>query len=354
MNTIQIANRTIAPTHPTFVIAEIGVNHDGSLARALDLVRIAKDGGADCVKLQIFQARTLMNAASAFAGYQKERVTDASPADMLRRYELSPRDLARVVDAIIAAGLVPLATPFSPNDVQTIASLDLPAVKIASPDLVNYPLLDAVAATRRPMLLSTGAATLDEVRTSVAWLNGWNTPFALLHCVSSYPTPPEHANLQWIGELARAFNVPVGYSDHTPELLSGALAVASGACLVERHLTYDNAAEGPDHSASSDPEDFAEYVGLIRTADLLRGQAGKRVLPIEQDVRTVSRQSLVAARDIAAGQILSEADLTVQRPGTGIAAAHLPQTLGRRTQRAIPAGTMLQPDMLADAASNAA
>jgi N-acetylneuraminate synthase/N,N'-diacetyllegionaminate synthase len=347
---IHINRRKVGPGRPTFVIAEIGVNHDGSLIRALELVRIAHQCGADAVKLQIFSAQSLMHASSSFASYQKDRCDDADPSAMLRKYELREDALREVVGAVRNLGMVPLATPFSPVDVETVESLDLPAVKIASPDIVNRVLLQRVADTGRPMLVSAGAATMDEVSEAVGWLREWKADFALLHCVSSYPTPTDQANLCWIGEMASWFDLPVGYSDHTTEVHAGAIATAFGACIIEKHLTYDRAAQGPDHAASADPEQFAQYVAMIRNADAMRGASGKRVLDIERDVRKVSRQSLVLSRPLGEGELVSEDDVTVQRPGTGIPAAEITMAIGKRASRPLPAGTLLTWDMLADAA----
>jgi N,N'-diacetyllegionaminate synthase len=164
--------------------------------------------------------------------------------------------------------------------------------------------------------------------------------------VSSYPTPPEHANLCWIAEMASWYGVPVGYSDHTTEVQTGATAAAFGACIIEKHLTYDRTAPGPDHAASADPQQFAQYVAMIRSTDTMRGSGGKRVLAVERDVRKVSRQSLVLARPIGAGEVIGEADVTVQRPGTGIPAAEITMAIGKRAARPLPAGTLLQWDML--------
>ena len=217
---LQIGDRVISTAHRTLVIAEIGVNHDGSVERALELVAHAAEAGADAVKLQLFRAEALMHASSAFADYQKQRVEDDGPAAMLRRYELSVEAVWGVVQAIRSCGLIPLATPFSLSDVPRIAELDLPAIKIASPDLVNLPLLQRCASLRRPLLVSTGAATIDEVRRAAGWLVEWRCPFALLHCVSSYPVPTADANLCWLSELS-SFGVPVGYSDHAPDVAAG-------------------------------------------------------------------------------------------------------------------------------------
>jgi len=347
---MRIGERTIGTGQPTVVIAEIGVNHDGCEKRALELVDAAADCGADAVKLQVFRAQRLMSDASQFAEYQKSRCEENDPVAMLRRYELPTASLRRIVRRIRERGMIPLATPFSLDDVGTIAELDLPAVKIASPDLVNRPLLSRAISVGKPLLISTGAATMDEVAAAVEWLRKSHMTFALLHCVSSYPAPAEQANLCWIGELAEWFSVPLGFSDHTTELSAGALAVMSGATIVEKHLTYDRGAAGPDHAASADLQQFAQYVQLIRTAERMRGMPGKRVLPIERDVRQVSRQSLVIRRDVREGDVIGEADLVVQRPGTGIPAAQFAAAVGRRVRRRIKAGTLLQWEMLSDAA----
>jgi sialic acid synthase SpsE len=269
---------------------------------------------------------------------------------MLKKFELSDDDVARIVALIRSLGLTPLATPFSPADVETVEKLDLPAIKIASPDIVNRPLLEAAARTKRPMILSTGAATLEEIEAAARWLTEAGAKFALMHCVSSYPTEPGDANLCWISELDARFDVPIGFSDHSTEPMSGALAVAAGATMVEKHLTYDRGAGGPDHAISANPTDFARYVAALRVAEAMRGQAGKRVLDAERDVRRLARQSLVVTRDIRAGDAIVQSDLTVQRPGTGVPAAEAMRVVGRRSKRTLSAGTMLQWDMLSDAA----
>jgi N-acetylneuraminate synthase/N,N'-diacetyllegionaminate synthase len=354
MNEISIGERTIGTDSPVLVIAEIGVNHDGSVERALKLVSIAAAAGADAVKLQVFRADRLMNRTSAFAEYQRDRVNDADPIAMLRRFELSDEAVGQITAKIQSLGLIPIATPFSPEDVPLLERLNLPAIKIASPDLVNLPLLKTAGRSGKPLLVSTGAATIAEVQRTVGWLIAWGVPFALLHCTSSYPVEACDTNLSWIGELADRFDVPAGFSDHTTDVLSGALAVAAGACVIEKHLTYDRSADGPDHSASADPSQFADYVKLIRSAESLRGKPGKRLLRCEEDVRTVSRQSLVITRTMAPGEIITEACLAVQRPGTGIPASEIDRILGRRVRVAISAGTMLSLEMLVSPSNAAA
>jgi len=345
MTPLALDCRLLSPSHPTFIIAEIGVNHDGCLSRALELVAEAKSAGADAVKLQIFRAASLMHRSAWFASYQKGDCSDATPIEMLERYELGADAIQEVVAAIRSAGLMPLATPFSPSDIDTLAGFDLAAIKIASPDLINYPLIRRVCSLRKPLLISTGAATLEEVAATVDYLRTLGARFALLHCISSYPTGPTEANLCWIRELS-VFGVPVGFSDHTTDELTGAIAAGWGACIIEKHLTYDRSAPGPDHSASADPPQFTRYVRAIRLADQLKGSPGKRPLPCEEDIRQVSRQSLVTTCPLPANHVLSESDVTTQRPGTGISPSQINQVLWRRTTCPLPAGTLLQWHML--------
>jgi len=325
------------------VIAELGVNHDGSPAKAIELTDAAATAGADAIKLQVFSAERLLNASAEFAAYQVGLAD--SPRDMLRKYELKDDEFRRIAVYARRRGLAVIATPFSPEDVERIAAWDLSAVKIASPDLVNWPLLREAAAIGKPMLISTGAATMLEVKRTVSWLTEWHTTAALLHCVSAYPVEDELAHVSWMRELRR-FGCAVGYSDHTTDELAGAVAVAAGAAVIEKHLTLDRDASGPDHAASADAAGFSRYVKLIRRAEKLMGNGEKRVLEIERDVRRVSRQSVVARRGICAGAAIQEEDVTVQRPGIGIGAAEFPGVIGRAAQCDVAAGTILTEAML--------
>ncbi|MBC7783577.1 MAG: N-acetylneuraminate synthase family protein [Burkholderiales bacterium] len=345
---MTIGGREIGAERPVLVIAEIGVNHDGSVETALALVAAAAKAGADAVKLQVFTAERLLHPSARFANYQSDRTTAVDPAAMLRRYELADEALSVIVAAIRDAGLIPIATPFSPADVDRVVAIGAAAIKIASPDLVNKVLLGRACATRLPMILSTGAAARAEIDAAVEWLRLRAANLSLLHCVSSYPTSPAETNLRWIVDLAR-FGLPVGYSDHSTELIAGALAIASGASIIEKHLTYDTSAAGPDHSASFDPGQFAEYVKLIRLAEQMRGSATRHVLDCENDVRSVSHQSLVAARTIDKGTAITHADLTCQRPGDGISAWELDAIVGRRAAVRIEAGALLSQAALSPA-----
>ena len=353
MKSISVDGRTIGPGERTFVIAEIGVNHDGEVERALQLVNQARDAGADAVKLQLFSADRLVTPGAQTAAYQKS-VGASDQADLLRRYELKCDDVERIFDRARVAGLVPIATPFSPEDVFVIEQFEVPILKIASPDCVNKVLLDRAAKSNRPMIISTGAATLDEIQMCCSWLDSWQIESALMHCVSSYPTPIGQAQLGWIRELSERFNRMVGYSDHTTELSAGALAVACGATIVEKHLTWNRFASGPDHSASADPTQFRVYVDMIRQAEAMLGVGAKRPLEIEADVRKLSRQSLVAARRIHRNSRVEIGDLTVRRPGTGICASRVDEIVGTHTMRTIEAGESIDLTMLRRTASDAA
>lgn len=332
-STIVLGGRPVAPGGDPFVIAEIGVNHDGSVARARELVHAAKAAGADAAKFQMFDAEMLMSRDAVLAAYQRERGA-RDPRELLRGLQLSPADLGTLAEECLAAGIVPMVTVFSLPLFAHARRQRWAAFKTASPDIVNLPLLRAVSSIGRPLVVSTGAATRDEVAQASRWLSHLGE-LAFLQCTSSYPARDERAAIGGMHEILSITARPVGYSDHTASTDTGAIAVAAGACILEKHLTYDRAAQGPDHAASLDPAQFAEYVRLARRAAVMVGTSRKELQDVERDVRTVSRQSLVAARDIAAGEFIAVEDLVVKRPGTGICASRIDEIVGRRAVRAI-------------------
>ncbi len=329
---MKIGEREIGMQHPPYVIAEIGVNHDGDVSRALELTDAAAEAGADAVKLQFFETDRLMSKAAKLAAYQKA-AGETDPIAMLRRLELTLDEMALVVERAHARGIHAIVTVFSTELVDAAETLAWDAYKTASPDIVNRPLLEALAATGRPMIVSTGASTLDEVVRAVGWLDAVRNRLAVLQCVSSYPAPD--AALGGIAAIREATGLPVGYSDHTEHVKTGAEAVGAGAELLERHLTYDRLAAGPDHAASLEPDGFAEYIRAFRRA--VRGMmvGSKSVLDCEHDIRVVSRQSVVSVASIAAGTVIGREHLTIKRPGTGILAYRLDEVIGRRAARDI-------------------
>jgi len=343
---MRISERPIDVAHPPYVIAELGVNHDGRPEEAMALVEAARRAGADAIKLQYFEADRLLGRAALLAGYQaKSGVTD--PLVMLRALELSVDEMAVIVRRAQESGLHAIVSIFSVELVERAEGVAFDAYKTASTDIIHRPLIEAMMATGKPLIVSTGAATREEVVEATAWLGDHR--HVLMHCVSSYPTRDDDAALGGRLAMLAVNGNALGYSDHTTAVDTGALAVASGACLLEKHLTLDCGAGGPDHEASLDPEGFAEYVRLAHRAWRMRGPAEKRVSEVERDVRTVSRQSLTAARDLGAGHILGAGDLTFKRPGIGISPARLEAVIGRALARAIEADMPLTEEHLAPA-----
>lgn len=342
----QIPCRTqVAGQSPrTWIMAEIGVNHDGDPERAKDLVQAAARAGADAVKFQIFSADRLLSQDAELASYQQGQA--ASAHELLKGLELSPADFQPIRKLARQLGLAFVLTPFSPEDTTALAELEVDAVKIASPDAVNPLLLRAAVKLERPMIVSTGTCDLHELEPVVALLRAHAPGGALLHCVSAYPTPLEEAALGGIGALRDRFELPVGYSDHTRQTFTGAWAVAAGACVLEKHLTWDISAAGPDHAASLNPQELADYVALVRQVEGALGPRLKTVSPREADVRRVSRQSLCVRVDLPQGHRLREEDLTARRPGTGVPAAQIERVVGRTLRRELAAGALLQPDDL--------
>ena len=355
---MNIAGRTIGSAHPVYVIAELGVNHDGSLDRALALVDAAADAGADAIKLQLFRASLLMSRASRLAAYQSA-AGESDPHAMLRRLELPLADMALVIARAHARSLAAICTVFSTQLVAESIALGCDAYKSASPDIIHRPLLEAMAATARPLIISTGAASPEEAVRARTWLDASATAqrLAFLQCVSSYPTPDADASLGGIPALAALIpDCPIGYSDHTQRTDTGFWAAAQGASILEKHLTHDRAAAGPDHAASLDPDQFRDYCDLARRdpsdppaapdADLI-GPIAKRILDREHDVRTLSRQSIVSTRDIPAGAALTPDALTCKRPGTGIPPFRMTDILNRTTARSIAADMPITEEDLA-------
>jgi N,N'-diacetyllegionaminate synthase len=353
---MRIGRRQIGEGAPVYIIAEIGVNHDGSPDRARELVEMAADAGADAVKFQLFRAELLMGRAARLAAYQQE-AGERDPVEMLQRLELSAAELRPLAAQAHALGLAAIVTVFSLELVAEASVLDWDAYKTASPDIVHRPLLEALAKTGKPMIVSTGAAMLEEVQRAAGWLEGACDRLALLQCVSCYPTRREEASIRGMEAIAAATGLPVGYSDHTRETDTGAVAANLGAAILEKHLTYSKAAAGPDHAASLEPAEFRAYATLARDESTLRawtgnripgaedprwGPAEKRVLECERDVRQASRQSITAARELRAGEVLQRECLTFKRPGIGMEPWRLDEVIGRRLARDVGCDQPLQ------------
>jgi len=336
---MKIGSRQLGHHESPYMIAEIGVNHDGKRDLALRLVSEAKACGADAIKLQMFDADLLMSSACALAKYQ-ENQSETDAKAMLARLQLDDDSIEAVCHRARELGLHAIVTVFSIELVGRAAQLPVDAFKVASPDLINRPLLDALGSTKRPLIVSTGAASLEEVGRTASWLA--HADVAFLQCISAYPTPVELASIGALREIERLTNRVIGYSDHTTETITGAVAVGAGACILEKHLTYDTAARGPDHAASLNPASFAEYVRFAKIAHSMLGADHKRVLPIEEDVRRVSRQSVTALNTIERGQRITRDLITIKRPGEAIEPFRLDEVLGSTATRRIAANQPIQ------------
>jgi N,N'-diacetyllegionaminate synthase len=321
-----------------FIIAEAGVNHDGDLDIALALADAAAEAGADAVKFQTFDPDQLVTADSTLASYQRERTPSAgSQHEMLARLRFGPDEHAALVKRCAERGIMFLSTPFDGGSAAMLAGLRVGAFKVGSGELTNLPFLAELAHYRLPILLSTGMSYLDEVREAVAVIRRDGAPIALLHCTSSYPAPEEDANLRAIDTMRDTFGLPVGYSDHSRGLELSLAAVARDACLLERHLTLDRRRLGPDHAMSLEPGELSELVQRVRQLERWLGDGHKRPQPSESELRVVARRSIVAARPLAAGEILGPDSLAVKRPGDGLPPSRLSTLIGARLRRALRA-----------------
>lgn len=344
---------TPAGTHETakvLIIAEIGVNHDGDVEQAHRLIHVAKQAGADAVKFQHFHPDRLLSRDAMLADYQQDHGDD--PAAMLGGLALTLENLAALREHARAVEIGFIVTPFSLGDVDEVRRLRVDAVKIASPDAVNLPLLRAVMTLRCPLVISTGTCELDELTTAAGLIKHHRWGGAMLQCVSSYPVAMADAALGGIVALKDCFNLPIGYSDHTTDLATGSFAVAAGACVLEKHLTHDTNASGPDHAASLGPEEFARYVAMARQAAAALGPLIKQPQQVEQEVRLVSRQSICLRGDRAAGHVLTAADLEMRRPGTGIQGLSIDRVVGSTLRHDKAGGIALQWDDVLERASS--
>jgi N,N'-diacetyllegionaminate synthase len=341
---VSVGSTEIGPGK-VFVIAEAGVNHNGSLELARQLVDAAADTGADAVKFQTFDPAALAAADAPMADYQRRAGVKASAQqELLAPLALPIEAWAELQARAAARGLVFLSTPFDDGSAAVLDRLDVPAFKVGSGELTNLPFLARLARRGRPLLVSTGMADMVEVAAAVDTIRRHgDVPLALLHCVSSYPAAPADANLRAIETLRRAFGVPVGWSDHTPGVELAIAAVGLGARLIEKHLTLDRTMAGPDHAASLEPAAFRAMVTGIRDAEAALGNGIKAAAAAEADVARVARRSLYWRTSLDRGAIVGAEDLDVLRPAGGMAPATFATVVGRRTGRPVTAGRRVEP-----------
>jgi N-acetylneuraminate synthase len=349
MNSIIIKERSIGPEEPVFVIAEAGVNHNGSMEIAKELIDIATDAGADAVK---FQKRNLPQT------YLRSIVDDPAIAEMGIEYTVSNLKDVMLTDDQFGEleaycgeqGIQFLCSPWDISSVDFLETMELPIYKVGSPDMTNFVLLERLAQTGRPLLISTGMAEETEIDATVQFLNELEVEFGLLHCRSEYPAALHNLNLSFMEELQERYDVPVGYSGHERGIAISTAAVAMGACVIERHFTLSRDMEGPDHAASLGPPGIKKLIRDIRNLEEAQGAPRRYITRGEYNNRVALAKSLTTTRDMSAGETVRREDVTAKSPAKGISPQQLHAVVGERLRRDVPADTPFQwEDMAAEA-----
>lgn len=326
-----------------FIIAEAGVNHNGCLSRAFEMIDAAKRAGADAVKFQTFRSDEIATTDAPKCDYQSEDDRQGeSQQEMLRRLELSDRDHQRIAAHCRHVGIEFMSTAFDCKSVDLLVGLGVHRFKIPSGELTNLPLVERVAQQRGELYISTGMGSLGEIECAVDVAQAAGANVTLLHCVSAYPAPLGEVNLRAMTTLGSAFDLPIGFSDHTAGITIAPASVALGARVVEKHFTLSRSLPGPDHAASLEIDELTAMISAIREVELAMGSKRKRVTASEVDTASVARRSLVAARDIQAGETIHSECITLRRPGTGLPPHVGVYLTGRPARKLIPAGTLIQ------------
>ena len=319
----------------TFIIAEAGVNHNGSFELAKKLVDKAVWAGADCIKFQTFNSKNLVSKNAQKAEYQK-KTTDSSESqlDMLKKLELSKEEFVELRDYCNQKEIMFLSTPFDLESIDFLASIGVRTWKIPSGEITNYPFLRAIGKRKESVIMSTGMCTLDEVRDTIKVLKDFGTTdITLLHCTTEYPAPYDSVNLNAMLTLQNEFAFKVGYSDHTNGIEIPVAAVAMGATVIEKHFTLDKNMEGPDHKASLEPDELKQMVQSIRNVEAALGDGTKQPSDVEKKNIAIARKSIVVACDIKKGEMFTEENLTAKRPGNGISPMNWAEVLGKIAKR---------------------
>lgn len=337
---INIGSKIIGENNPCFIIAEAGVNHNGSFEMAKKLIDAAKNAKVDAVKFQIFKTEEIVSPGSEKAAYQK-RNTDSNESqfDMLKKLELSHNDFRKLKSYCDEKEILFLATPHSCKEDVDLVSEICPAIKVGSGDLTDLPILNYMAEKNLPVILSTGMAVMEEIREAVQIFE--NKEVVLLHCTTNYPCPLNQVNLKAMKTLEEEFNLPVGYSDHTEGIEVSVLAAAMGACILEKHFTLDKSLPGPDHKASLNTGELKDLVNSIRRTEEILGNGVKIPMESEKENTPIARKSVTAARDIKEGEKIEEKALKIKRPGTGIRPGDLNKVIGKIAAKEIKKDSLI-------------
>lgn len=341
---IQVGDKHIGTGEPVFIIAEAGVNHNGDLKLARQLIDIAAESGADAVKFQTFRAEKLVSKKAKKAAYQVANTgNDESQYEMLKKLELPFEAHQELKEYAEQQGIAFMSTPFDEEAIDFLDELGMPVFKSPSGELTNLPYLRYMASKGKPMIISTGMATLEEVETAIQTVREAGLEeMVVLHCTTNYPCPIEDANLLAMHTLGASTQSLIGYSDHTEGILVPSMAVAMGAVLIEKHYTIDRNLPGPDHKASLEPAELKAMIDQIRLIEKIRGNGEKVPTASEQKIAEVARKSIILTQDVPADTILTTEMLVIKRPGTGISPAKLEQVLGKKTNQALKQDQPLQ------------
>jgi N,N'-diacetyllegionaminate synthase len=333
----KIGNKVIGDGNPVFIIAEAGVNHNGDINIAKELVDKAVNSGVDAIKFQTFKTEKLVTGYADMADYQKNNIgKESSQFSMLKKLELSYENFIEIQEYCKGKGIMFLSTPFDFESADFLKSIDMEAYKISSGDLTNIPFLQYIARFNKPMILSSGMATLSEIEGAIDAIRLIGTiEVAVLHCTSNYPAKLQSVNLNAMNTIKNAFKIVSGYSDHTEGITVPIAAAALGAGIIEKHFTLDKCMEGPDHKASLNPQELKEMVMAIRDVEMALGTGIKKYNPSEVDTMKAARKSIVASRDINAGETITLSDLNYKRPGTGLLPKIYIDIVGMKTNRFI-------------------
>lgn len=348
MKSVRIGKHIIGEGNPTFIVAEMGVNHNGELSNVYKLIDAAAEAGVDAIKFQKFTTEKLVTVSAPKANYQLSTTDEKeSQFEMLKKLELSPEQLIKLKNYADSKGIMSFATPFDEESADFLMDIGVEAFKIGSGDLTNLPLLKRVAKKGLPVIISAGMSRMGEVEDALdAIYEEGNEQVILLHCTSNYPTSAKDSNLRVMSTLKQAFQIPTGYSDHTMGISVPTAAVALGAVMIEKHFTLDRGLEGPDHLASLEPDELREMVFSIRDVEVALGSPIKKPLEAELEVRSVAHKSIVAAVDIPAGSVITNEMLTVKRPGTGIPPKYMGWIVGRTAKQDISVDSLVSWEVL--------
>lgn len=337
MKTVSIAGRLIGEGKPCFIIAEAGVNHNGDIKLAKKLIDVAQKVGANAIKFQTFKAEDLVTKSAEKAEYQKETTgSEGTQFEMIKKLELTERDFKELFVYAQEKGILFLSSPFDKESADLLDELGVATFKVPSGEITNFPLLKHIARKMKPIILSTGMATLEEVKEALDVIKEeGEEEIILLHCVSSYPAKIEDMNLKAMETLGNTFRLPVGLSDHSLGITIPIAATALGACVIEKHFTLDKNLPGPDHRASLEPEELKQLVTTIRDVEKAMGNGVKRPTKNEEENKKVARRSIVARVDIPRDTIITEEMLDIKRPGTGLEPKYINTIVGRKVKKHI-------------------